>query len=86
MAGDDLLDEARQVGRLTVQTKHAHLGQRQGPEVIDQPGHHARLLEDRYQMRLVGRVEAVQDSLERALHDSQRGPQLVADVGEQAAT
>ena len=47
---------------------------------------HPRLLEHRYQVRLVGRVEAVEHALESALHDGQRRAQLVADVGEQAAT
>ena len=59
------------------------LRQGQRPQVVDQPGQHARLVEDDREMRGVRRVDAVDDRLEVALDDRQRRPQLVADLGEQ---
>ena len=37
-------------------------------------------------MRLIGRVDAVQHALERALHDGERRAQLVADVGQERSS
>ena len=67
------------VGRLAVERERPGLGQGERPQVVDQPGQHARLVEDDREMRRVGRVDAVDDRLEVALDDGQRRPQLVAD-------
>ena len=53
------------------------------PQVLDQPLHDPRLVEDRGQVGRIRRVDAVDDRLEVAGDHRQRRPQLVADVGQQ---
>ena len=79
----DVGDEDAEVGRLAMERQGARLGQGERPEVLDQPIEDPRLLEDRRQVGLVGRMDAVEDRLDAALDDGERRPQLVGDVGEE---
>ena len=54
-----------------------------GPQVVDEPLEHPGLLEDRGQVRLVGRIDAIEDGLEVAGDDREWRAQLVADVREE---
>ena len=81
----DLVDQHVRIGRLRVQLERAGLRQRHRPQVVDEARHDPRLVEDRRQVRLVGRVDAVDHRLEVAGDDGQRGAQLVAHVVEQRA-
>ena len=67
-----------------MQRERPALGQGERPEIVDEAAEDVRLVEDRGQVRLVCRMDAIDDRLEVALHDGQRCPQLVADIGEQA--
>ena len=67
----------RSVG-LPMERQAAGLGQRDGPEIVDEPSQDLRLVEDRGEVLLVGRVDSVEDRLDVALNDRQRRPQLVA--------
>jgi hypothetical protein len=52
-----------------VQPQHAGLGGGEGLEVVQQPRHHRGLLQDRREVRLVGRVQAVEHPLDVAADD-----------------
>ena len=82
---DDLHDEQVQVGRLPMERERAGLRQGHGAEVVDEPLHDPGLLEDRGQVRLVGRVDAVDHRLEVAGDDAEWRAKLVAHVVEQGA-
>ncbi len=60
----DLLDQDVGIGRFAVQRQRAGLGERHRAQVIDEPLHDAGLLEDRGEVRLVGRVDAIDHRLE----------------------
>ena len=59
--------ERREVRRLAVERQRAGLGERQRPEVVEQPVHHRGLGEERREVVLVHRVDAVDHGLEAAL-------------------
>ena len=80
-----LRGEDRQIRRLAMERQAAALGQGDRPQVVDEPGEDVRLVENGPKVRGVPLVDAIEDRLDVALDDGQRGPQLVADVGQQAA-
>ena len=84
--GDDLPRDRGDVGGLAVERERAGVGEGQRPEVVEEAGHHRRLGEQRRDVVLVDRVDAVDHGLEAALDDRERRPQLVGDVGEHRAT
>ena len=65
----DLGRHDRQVGRLAMERQRAGLGQAERPQVLDQAGEHAGLLEDRSEMLRVRRVDAIDDRFDVALDD-----------------
>ena len=73
----------RQVGGLPVERQRAGLGQAERPQVLDQAGEHAGLLEDRAEMLLRRPGRRHRRSLRVALDDAEWRAQLVADLGEQ---
>ena len=75
--------EVGDVGGLGVQRQRAALGERERPQVLHEPLHDPRLLDDRRQMRLVGGMDPVDDRFETAADHGKRRPQLMADVGEE---
>ena len=81
---DRFLRERREIGRLAMERECAGLGERERPQILDEPRKHLRLVEDREEMLFVGRVHPVDECLEVSLDDRERGAQLVADIGEQA--
>ena len=62
VAGGDIGEEGAEVRRLAVEDQAAGLGQRQGPEVLDQSLQDAGLGEDRLEVRGIGRIDAVDDA------------------------
>ena len=56
------IEEVR-VGRLGMQGQRAALGQGDRPQILDQPLHDPRLLEDRAKVRGIRRIDAVEDRL-----------------------
>jgi len=66
-----------------VQRQRAALGEREGPQVVDEPCEHLGLLEDRRKVRAIGRVHAVNERLDVALHHGQGRAELVRHIGEQ---
>ena len=79
----DLGDDQVHGRRFAVEGEGPGLGQSQGAEVVDEPGHHLGLVEDRREVGLVGRDRRHQDGLEVAGDDGQWRPEFVADVGEE---
>ena len=71
---DRVGDEQVERGRFAVEGERAGLGQGQRPEVVDQSFHEPGLIEDRGQVRLVGRVDAIHDRLEIAGDHGQGRP------------
>ncbi len=69
-----------------MERQRARLAQGQGPEVVHEPSEDPGLFQDRPEMDLVGRVDAIEDRLDVALDDGERRPELVGHVGEQAAS
>ena len=69
-----------------MQAKSAGLRERERPQIVDQARQDARLVEDRAQVRLVGRIDAVEHTFERPLHDGEWRAQLVADIGQEGAS
>ena len=59
------------------------LGHREGPEVVEQPGHERGLIEHRPEALGIGAVQAVEHALEGAADHLQRRAQLVGHVGKQ---
>ena len=82
---DGVLDEDLEVGRLAVQRERTGLRQGERAEVLDQPIEDPGLVEDRGEVLLVGRTNAVEDGFDAALDDGERRAKLVRDVGEEGA-
>ncbi len=82
----DLIDEHVRVDRLRMEGQRPGLGQGHRPEVVDEPAEDAGLVEHGREVLRVGRADAVEHRLDVAGDDRQRGPQLVAHVGEELAT
>ena len=59
---------SRQVGWLFLQLQRATLRERERSQIVNQPRQHARLVENRLQMRVVARIYAVEQSFEVALN------------------
>ena len=64
--------------------QRAGVGEAEGSEVVDQALEHPGLVDDRAEVRLVGRVHAIEERLEIALDHGERGPQLMAHVGQES--
>jgi len=79
----DLADQDVGIGRFGVEGERPGLGERQRPQIVDEPAEDARLVEDEPEVGPVGRIDVVEDRLEIALHDGERRPELVADIGQQ---
>ncbi len=82
VAGGDIGEQGAEIGRLAVEDEAARLGQREGPQVLDQPFQDPGLLEERLEMGGIGRIDAVEQGLEVALDHGERGAQLVGDIGQ----
>ena len=81
--GHGLVGERPEVDRLAVERQRPGLCERQRPEVVEQPVHHGGLGEERRQVVLVHRVDAVEHGLDAPGDDGERRPELVGHVGEQ---
>ena len=68
-----------------MQRQHARLGGGQDAKVLQQPRHDPRLFQDRFEVRSIGRVQAVQHGLGVPLDDRQRRAELVGHVGQEIA-
>jgi len=79
----DVTRDRLQLDRLPVQRERAALGQREGAQVVDEPGEHLRLLEEHRDVLAIDRSHAIEERLDVALHDRERRPQLVGHVGEE---
>ena len=81
----DVARELAGVDRLFLQLQRAALRQGERSEILDEPRQHVRLLEQHLQLRLVARIDTVQQAFELSLDDGERRPQLVRDVGHEIA-
>ena len=66
-----------------MQCERAALGERERPQIVDQACEDLGLLEDRRDVRGVGRMHAVEERLDVALHDRERRAQLMRHIGEE---
>ena len=77
-----LMKDARQTG-LPVELQRAGLDRRQRLQVIEEARHLRRFLEQRRELAVIARVDAVDHALDVAADDRQRISQLMRDVGQQ---
>jgi hypothetical protein len=80
-----VLGERRRLHRLAVEAEHAGLRGGEGLQVVKEPRHHRRLLEDGAEVGLIGGIKPVEHPLDGTADHRQRRAQLVGDVGEQGA-
>ena len=81
--GHRVVDQVRGLDLREVERQRTGLGEGDGPKVVDQPVDEQRLVPERREVRVVARAKPIEHALEPAPDDRQRGPQLMADVGEQ---
>src|ERR1700730_993605 len=82
---DGLAYERADVNGLAMESERARLGERERPQILEEPREHPRLIQDRGEMRLIRRVNAIDQRLEIALHHRERRAELVAHVRDQGA-
>ena len=79
------LDQLLHLGRLFLDGQLPRLNQGQFPQIFHQTGEEHTLLVDGGDILGRGREDAIQQSLQVALNDAERGAQLVGDVGHHVA-
>ena len=85
-AGDHIGKQVSHLNLLQLERQLTGLRQRQGLQVLDQTRQLAGLIKRGAQVLFAGLVDAVQDPLQVALDDVQRGAQLMGHISSQVAT
>ena len=81
----DVVGDRAGIDRFAMQLEHAGLGHRERPEVVEQPGHHDGLVQQRAEPLGVDRIEAVEHALHRSADHLQGRAQFVRDVRQHLA-